>query len=277
MDVRERHAGDPTQASQAVTFSASGAQTVTLAVTDNEGATANATQEVTVAPPPAANQPPVAAFTFECTGLACTFANASTDDVGVTAYAWNFGDPDPASPDNTSTVASPTHTYSTLATGTEVTVTLTVTDAGGLTGTASETFTVAAPATLTCGDTPDCSLVLESRSTVTVTLVSEDCELRGNTFRITEPVEETLFTDGCNATPGTSFQLQAGAAFDAGSEIKAQVISGGTTLEIAPALRVTGDFANGWTLEYDDGAKAGPPPEPDFNDLIIRIVATPAP
>ncbi|MBA3553440.1 MAG: PKD domain-containing protein [Gemmatimonadales bacterium] len=264
-----------TAETQVVTFGAVGiAYTVTLTVTDDEGESDDFTREVTISG--AANQAPVADFTFECTSLACTFADASVDSDGsVVAWSWTFGEP--ASPTNASSEQSPSHTYGTAATGTEVTVTLTVTDDEGATASTSETFTVAAPATLTCGTTPDCSLVLEARSTVTVTLQSEDCELSGNTFRITAPVEETLFTDGCNETPGTSFQLQGGAAFDAGSEIQAQVISGGTTLEIAPAIRVTGDFATGWTLEYDDGAKAGPPPEPDFNDLIIRIVATPAP
>jgi hypothetical protein len=39
-------------------------------------------------------------------------------------------------------------------------------------------------------------------------------------------------------------------------------------------LRLTGTFATGWTLEFDDGLDAG---EPDFNDLVITVVATPAP
>ncbi len=42
-----------------------------------------------------------------------------------------------------------------------------------------------------------------------------------------------------------------------------------------PQLRVTGTFATGWTLEFDDGFVG--PNEPDFNDLVIRVVATPAP
>jgi len=46
-----------------------------------------------------------------------------------------------------------------------------------------------------------------------------------------------------------------------------------TALAFAPAIRVTGDFANGWTLTFDDGF--GGPGEPDFNDLVILIKATP--
>ena len=41
----------------------------------------------------------------------------------------------------------------------------------------------------------------------------------------------------------------------------------------APQLRVTGNFANGWTLEFDDGFVG--PGEPDFNDLVITVKATP--
>jgi hypothetical protein len=40
-----------------------------------------------------------------------------------------------------------------------------------------------------------------------------------------------------------------------------------------PSIRVTGNFANGWTLAFDDGY--GGAGEPDFNDLIIVIKATP--
>src|SRR5690606_15282266 len=37
--------------------------------------------------------PPAAAFTFSCSGLACTFnGTGSTDDNGITTYSWNFGD-----------------------------------------------------------------------------------------------------------------------------------------------------------------------------------------
>jgi hypothetical protein len=48
------------------------------------------------------------------------------------SYAWNFGDP--SSSDNTSTVATPSHVYSTAGV---YTATLTVTDAAGLTNTAT--------------------------------------------------------------------------------------------------------------------------------------------
>ena len=263
-----------TEASPVVTFPAAGTYTVTLTVTDNEGGTDDFSQEVTVTGGTAQNQPPVASFTYECISLDCTFTSTSTDPDGTIAtYAWDFGEP--TSPTNTSAEANPTHTYA-LTELTVVTVTLTVTDDGGLTNTTTQDITVAAPATLTCGDTPDCSLLIEQPATVIVTLVSSDCELAGNTFRITAPAElaQDLFTDGCNTPDGTSFPLNNGEVIAAGTQIEAQVISGGVTLELPPAIRVSGSFAEGWTLEYDDGAQSEPP-EPDFNDLIITIVATP--
>lgn len=225
-------------------------------------------------PPTTDNQAPTANFTVECASLACTFTNASTDaDGSISSSSWDFGDDTPASPD-----ANPQHTYD----ATELTtynVTLTVTDNEGKTGAKTDGITVSPPATLTCGTTPDCSLELPADAKVTVTLVSSDCELAGNTFKVTitppgggAPVEETLFTDGCHTAAGTSYQLQSNATFASGTTIQAQVISGGGTLELPPAIRVSGTYPN-WTLEFDDGAQSEPP-EPDFNDLVISIVAT---
>jgi hypothetical protein len=52
------------------------------------------------------------------------------------------------------------------------------------------------------------------------------------------------------------------------------VISGSLRLRIQPALHVEGSFPT-WTLKFDDGEDATPPDEPDFNDLIITVTATP--
>src|SRR5207247_7847679 len=69
--------------------------TVTLQVTDNQGATNSTSQNVTVT---ATNQPPVAAFTQSCPTLTCSFTSTSSDPDGtIAAYSWNFGDGTPAS------------------------------------------------------------------------------------------------------------------------------------------------------------------------------------
>lgn len=266
-------------------FAAAGTYTVTLSVTDNEGESDDYEREVTVAGVPG-NASPTAAFTVECETTACTFTDASTDSDGsIASWAWDFGEA--GSPDNTSTEQNPTHTYS-FTELTEVTVSLTVTDDDGAPNTTTQTFNVNPPAGLECADgTPDCELGIEADAKVTVTLVSSDCELAGNTFKVLitppgggTPVEETLFTDGCNTPDGTSFQLQSDATFAAGTIITAQLISGGNPDDLAlePALRLTDTSAYpSWTLEFDDGL-IGPdvdPNEPDFNDLVISIVATP--
>lgn len=72
-------------------------------------------------------------------GVAIQFDGTGSFDPNHKAitYAWNFGDPSSAS--NTSTLATPTHTY--MKAG-DYTVTLTVTDAAGLTSTSTTTASI---------------------------------------------------------------------------------------------------------------------------------------
>ena len=85
------------------------------------------------------DQPPVARFTVMCTGLICTLdARASSDDTGIVKYVWDLGRfPDPVATGEIVGVAYP-HEGSR-------TVTLTVTDAGGLTSSTTQTFEVGGP------------------------------------------------------------------------------------------------------------------------------------
>ena len=118
------------------TYAAGGSYTVTLQVTDNQGAQSTTTSKtVTVTPP---NQPPTANFTFSCSALTCSFTSTSSDpDGSVASYSWNFGD------GATSTAQNPSHTY---ATGGSYTVTLQVTDnQGAQSTTTSKTITVTPP------------------------------------------------------------------------------------------------------------------------------------
>ncbi|MEO7454708.1 MAG: PKD domain-containing protein [Gemmatimonadaceae bacterium] len=88
---------------------------------------------VTAAPP--TNQAPVARFTVNCVGQAyphqCALdASSSSDDAGITSYAWNWGN------GRTETKLSPYAKNTWVAAG-SYTITLTVRDGGGLTNSLS--------------------------------------------------------------------------------------------------------------------------------------------
>ena len=114
-----------------VTYPHDGNRNVKLTVRDASGLTHSVTQTLPIGSGSPGNQPPVAQFTSACTNLACTFdAGSSTDDVGIVNRSWSFGDGSTAGNE-----AKPGHTYA--APGT-YTVTLTVTDGGGLTSTVTK-------------------------------------------------------------------------------------------------------------------------------------------
>lgn len=130
-----------TGATASHTYAVAGTYTVKLTVTDDKGATGVLTKPVTVtAPAGPANVAPTASFTTPTpAGLAVTFdGTGSVDSDGTIAgYAWDFGD------GGTATGATASHTY---ATGGTYTVSLTVTDDKGATGTSTAPVTVAPPA-----------------------------------------------------------------------------------------------------------------------------------
>jgi PKD repeat protein len=118
------------------------------------------------------NQPPVASFTYGCSGLTCDFdASASYDpDGSIVSYAWNFGD------ESTGSVETTSHTYA--AEGT-YTVVLTVTDDGGATDADSKPVTVSegGGGTMHVGDLDGSSAPGKRNrwdATVTITIHDQD-------------------------------------------------------------------------------------------------------
>lgn len=254
------------------TFANGGDFSVKLTVTDNLSGQGSRTKTVTVTAPQ--NGAPTADFAVNCSSLSCTFQDLSTDADGtVVAWAWEFGDGS-----SSAEPAPPAHQYD-ATTRTIYAAKLTVTDNQGLSSSKTTEITVSPPASLQCEDAPgtghfaSCALVLDADATVTVKLESRSCLAHGNSFQITAPVAETLFTDGCYAPDvGSAFDLSDGAVFEAGTHLEAQVISGATNQVTAPALHVSGAYPT-WTLSFDDGV--GGTSEPDFNDLVISITANP--
>jgi PKD repeat protein len=261
--------------------------TVTLTVTDNEGATGVATQTITVTPAAPPNTPPTAGFTYSCTTTSCHFTNTSTDVAPgtIATNAWNFGDGSP----NSSTT-SPSHNFAVVNPTTDFTVTLTVTDNDGATDAETQTITVTAPppgpeGCTTSGTIVNCVLDISARSIIKLKLTGISCDLTGERITIPPPSRDQVFLAVCNRTVGDSTRIFGGPGDSAfvylpGGQVKIQFTQGtahsGDPAPGAPAGQVTGSFPN-WTINFEDGAHSGETGEPDFTDVVLQVDAIPPP
>lgn len=118
-------------------YATAGTYTITLTVSDNDGATSEISVDVQLEALPV-NQPPTADFSASAEFLAAQFdASASNDpDGSITQYLWDFGDgSDPVSGES----VTAGHDYTQAG---SYTVTLTVTDDKGATATATRVVDV---------------------------------------------------------------------------------------------------------------------------------------
>ena len=143
-----------------------GGYDVSATATDTIGQTASDSIRVTV---DNVNDPPLASFTASCNNLTCDFdgSGSSDPDGSIVAYAWAFGD------ENTGSGVTVSHTYA--ADGT-YTVTLTVTDDGGSTGSMDQEVNVSqSTATgMHIGDLDGASVNNGSTWTASVTITVHD-------------------------------------------------------------------------------------------------------
>src|SRR5204862_5108307 len=85
-------------------YRTTGSYSVTLQVTDNQGAQSPVTTKTVNVT--AANQAPTANFTFSCSALNCDYTSARSDPGGtIASYSWAYGD------GFTSTAQNPSHSY----------------------------------------------------------------------------------------------------------------------------------------------------------------------
>jgi PKD repeat protein len=257
--------------------------TVTLTVTDDEGASDVETQTITVSPPP--NTPPTAGFNHDCNAAVCTFTSTSTDVAPgtIVTYAWSFGD------GGTADVISPLHSYA-ITVPADFTVTLTVTDNEGATDVETQTITVSPPppaaeGCITSGARVDCSLDITARSKVKLTLIAISCNLRGQRITIPPPIGDQVFLNVCSRTVGETLGIfggptDAAIVFEAGTQVRIRFTQGTADPDDpvvgSPAARLVGTFPT-WTIDFEDGANPGGAGEPDFTDVVLGVQATVVP
>jgi PKD repeat protein len=172
----------------------------------------------------------VAQFTASCTQQNCSFnGGSSTDDHGISHYAWTFGDGGGASD-----LSAPSHGYA--ASGTYQ-VTLTVTDAAGQTGTATHSVTV---------DLPPVAQFTSSCAGLTCAFIDVSTDDHGIISRAwtfgdgatgTEPSPTHTYPSGALTRYGHSFDVTLAVTDAAGQ--RSSVTQSVTAYDMAPVAHFT--------------------------------------
>lgn len=121
------------------------------------------------------------------------------------------------------------------------------------------------------GTAVPCTLTLQEPARFRLTVVSVDCIARETVVTITSPaaVAGDVLTNACSASAGETFDFEDnGAPFPAGTVI--DMVFTSDQFASPPGIRVTGSFASGWQVNFEDGF------DTDFNDLILAVTALPA-
>ena len=216
--------GSGTQASH--TYLSAGTYIAVLTVTDAQGLTGTATQEIMVTSGTTGNEPPNAIVSatpmFGAAPLVVNFdASASTDDTGISSYSWDFGD------GTTATGVEVAHTYTLENTYTAI---LTVTDANGLTDSASVTITA------NDGNTSCADLGLQTRISVNgepFSTVNSIILFEGDQFTLQLSPETLSYrVSGPNTKPMDTSSLRVSDATISDNGVYTVFTENGCTLQV---------------------------------------------
>jgi PKD repeat protein len=210
------------------------------------------------------NEPPVASFTTNCTGLSCDFDGSGSNDPDgtIVAYDWDYGDGSP----HGSGVA-PSHTYAAANT---YTVVLTVTDDDDATDADTQPVTVSEPLTVHVGDLDGLGAEApRGRWDATVTITVHD----SSEGAVSGALVEGAWSDG--ATGGTSCTTDAsGQCSVTKANLKSNVP--GVTWNVSNVTSGAGAYVAGDNHDPDgdsDGTSVVVPQPADNTPPTVSITA----
>ena len=171
--------GTSSAANPSHTYAAAGTYTVTLSVTDNDGASGSNSTSATITQGQQ-NVPPTASANGPyngTAGVAVSFSSAGSNDPNgsIASYAWTFGD------GGTSAAANPSHTYANAAT---YNVSLTVTDNQGATGSATTSATITGGSSACTTPNPTASINSTSQNGCPGDPVPEQAQVTSSSYAV---------------------------------------------------------------------------------------------